>query len=652
MITATLRTEQRQSKTGLTQKTPRTEGLRGDRVSSTGKGINSSNLRDNRSSGNGFGSSNLREDVSSNRNRGRFETSKASVNNAPKNSIQRFRRPSNGSVSSVSSNSVSSSVSSSSGTTGVSGNSTTSRGLGSAAKGAIGKAGLGMNAAGEITGGIYGGGVGVGISTSGKLDLGVGVASVSWNFQNPNESALGFGFNTMTITGKQEGCTVILSYKILGQIVNQETRQADECGGNDDTDDENITKDPSVIDRNTIQKNSPNFSVPSDYEGQVCPMYEVITETYQIPDVYPHLYTQVSYTSLILRGELPQYEAYKLDGGSRLGDENYFYSKEQGQDCDLGSGWVVDEKTTYLGNLKWRKEFKSISGYLSLVEPYKRTTGGLFWTGTTLFRMYGEPIRSSISYCYVGKKPEKYKQGKTSKSRGLQMEENQNQQILMNRIYIMLGGDTFWEKGLMVHNSMFIPDGKGYFRMKSYNEIMNIIFRTFSHRTVGEIEFTIQDSNKGKKGNQSIEYKTVNAQGYFTNLMKTLVESKSENTDQLNVLVRLGLITSQLMKVLVITSENIKSIIGYLGVPQKDALEQVDIPFDLSLNNQLNKGFQSREDLQKELLKIVDADTEKAIESILDRFLDEWQMPVKVRKLRSSKEGGDFWFWLRQNIKR
>lgn len=520
---------------------------------------------------------------------------------------------------------------------------------------ALGTLGVGLNAKGDIDFGISSAGIGASVSTRGDVSLGVGIVSVTWNFQNPNESALGFGFNTLTITGEQQGCQIVLSYRILGQIVNQETRQADECKGEED-------KGKEGTDTNN-QGNEPDPNSGEDVSR---------TSNTQVLDIPPGGYFilqdfQVDvkkYSAGVLTSVTTNFET--INSNLITGFRNPIFIPE-GWQVLRESGTVTHNKyVTYENSYgKWfvdslfannflKGTFKRHFNNFYLFNPVHKQKIGIefsnYVTGVTLApspaisegqlfsitastRVYFQPINKIEPY--------------QPKSRGLIMEDEKE---ICYRVYEMLGGDTFYYKGLMVDNSMFIPGGQGMFRMKTYNEIMNIIFRTFSHRTVGEIEFTITDTNKGAKGNQAVQIKTVNAQGYFTNLMKTLVESKNENTDQLNVLVRLGLITSQLMKVLVIASENIKSIIGYLGVPQKDVLEKVDIPFDLSLNGQLTKGFSTREDLQKELLKIVDKDTEEAIEGILDRFLDEWQMPVKVRKLRGSKEGGDFWFWLRQNL--
>lgn len=110
-----------------------------------------------------------------------------------------------------------------------------------------------VNKEGEIKLGVSSKGVGVSISNKGNLSVGIGVVSTTINLKNPNNSKIGIGFDTMTIEGKQVGCTVILSYKILGVTVNTETRIVPDCKKKepiskpDPKDDEDIKKSDTGV---------------------------------------------------------------------------------------------------------------------------------------------------------------------------------------------------------------------------------------------------------------------------------------------------------------------------------------------------------------------------------------------------------------------
>lgn len=744
MITATPRpATQRQQRSGRTQRTQRTQGLLGDRTASTGKGVNASNLRDTRSSGQGFGSSSLRRNSAGKGTGGGFGASNLrssnapATNAAPKNAVQPFRRPQTGAPNSgfTPLGDTPKSPGSGGATIGKGGGSTNTGGIGKGLKSAIGRAGLGVNAAGEVSAGIYGGGVGLGVSTSGKIDLGIGVASVSWNFQNPNESSLGFGFNTMTITGVQTGCTVTLFYKVLGQVVNTETRQADECSGGGGEDE---TQTPG---------NNPNTNHPDPPSPGTVSRSTNTTRIERDPDEISEIKVGFDSVQTFLNYATPATDISYINDGSEVYAVNYFGLKRENRSAlhptenpnsylVTGSFDIVQELYSYRVNYFFetdpngeyvprdsngipqfhlKKKIPYSTAFISvlfrqttytikqndriIVElPYRDidnivspnfnlsgiaqmlqdTKGDIplvplfpFLYVTDIKRVqsiivqldpvpeptYMDPnadpranVTTRLKYIIKSNKP-KY-QPKIHSNRGTQMEPNDKQQIMLDRIYYMLGGDAFFDEGLAVPNELFTPEADGNLtKAKTYNEAVNLLFRTIDHRTPAQINFPLPNG---------AEYTSINAQGYFADLGKNVSEllektsntGKADNSEVIGYMHRVSLINTQIFNLLIKINELVKGIVGFLGIPMRETTEIVDIPFDPTMKGKLAKGFGSSKDLDKELEKLLKESnaSEEKIKEAVARYATSGQIPVRVKKLRQSKEGGDFWWLLRNGL--
>ncbi|MFM6212373.1 MAG: hypothetical protein ACKPFB_11365, partial [Planktothrix sp.] len=113
-----------------------------------------------------------------------------------------------------------------------------SSGLGKAAKtaGKIAKTvggkispGVGINAKGDIDFGLRAGGAGLSISGKGDISLGVPGLSATINPKNPTDTTVDIGFGAITIEQTRVGCSIIVTIKMGGKIINQETRKADDC---------------------------------------------------------------------------------------------------------------------------------------------------------------------------------------------------------------------------------------------------------------------------------------------------------------------------------------------------------------------------------------------------------------------------------------
>lgn len=545
------------------------------------------------------------------------------------------------------------------------------------------------SASGGPSVGWYGGGVGVGVSAGG-LDLGVGFASVSYNFSNPNESAIGGVFNTLTITGTQEGCTITLDYKFMGKSYFKETRQADECTtpepkpksyppGNDenwDNDNNNDNNEPvpppgsESRTTTTTTTTAYNFGYPviiyvtgrvkedggrdADpryaqtrryiYDGYIATLTQVYIEEVETLITTPFWTDPPAngepYTNPISGIMIERYketyikaypnseysEGYLLTQNWRINWGNYNVSSGNGDPFYLtvGTGW---------GNSV--PGIMSSRGMLGAVLPFRhgnrRENSYLSFVPLNLPLL---PNKSTIS---------------TPRTLTEPMEDRQ--QILLERVYQMLGGDTFWENGLAIPNEMFSPEGEGYTRTKSYNGVAHLLFDTLDHRTPGQVEYKLPNG---------MEYKSINATGYYqdlgANVAETLEETKkkeSNNSQVMNYLTRNALLSNQIFKILLKTNRMVKAILSFLNVPVGEQIENVDIPFDLSLGGKLGgKGFGSKKEMDQEIDKLLQEElkNDPKGEKMAARLGSDGRTPITTVKIRESKEGGDFWWFIKQQL--
>lgn len=559
--------------------------------------------------------------------------------------------------------------------------------------------GIGINPKGDLDFGLRAGGAGISLSTKLDLTLGIPGLSVTTSLRNPGNTQVDFGFGSLTCEQTRDGCSITVTWRLGGKIINQDTRKADNCREPEPEPTPQPTPEPPPKPNNpsdvppATSKTTTTVTKITNPSGMRIGAFTRFSFSPE-PTAYTQFYDGSAVDPVTGYPKQPIPVTDKWDDQYFLYDEtkygdfyiverSFFYTysvilkDDATQEYIYLFGTVETTRTVLTYNEDLTDYYSIFYDFLGIrkhtIYKYGIATNNIITLHTRTSDIYFYPLvieikasndlndLNEIPWLFHGIREHTVslrfiplENGITNtsptyehKPRGL-LPMAEDCCDITKRIYVMLGGDQFFNQGLTIPTQMFTPAGSGMFRMKNYHEIFNIIFRTFSHRTPGEIEFTIEDTNKGKQGNQSISIKTINAQGYYTMLLKSISNLGYENTDQMNVLVRLGVVSSQIMKLLVIINQNAKNLLNFFDVPTKDFIENVDIPFDLSLGGSLQKGFKSREDLQKELLKIVDQDTEEAIEGILDRFLNEWQMPTKVQKLRSTKEGGNFWYFLKQ----
>ncbi|CAD5985074.1 hypothetical protein PCC9214_05338 [Planktothrix tepida] len=215
---------------------------------------------------------------------------------------------------------------------------------------------------------------------------------------------------------------------------------------------------------------------------------------------------------------------------------------------------------------------------------------------------------------------------------------------MINDIYEMLGGDDFLEKGIEIPNHLFIPGGKDDTQALTYNAILNILFRTLDHRTCGEVEVSIADNNIMKEGDQPLTMKFINNTAATGKIIELSQKQNSDLVAVLNLLMRLSWISVQLLKLINLINGTVNAITKFLDVPIREKIENVETPFDISLGQKV--GFDQKKPSEDQLIKTLDLDNPEKTLSILDKFMNNAKIPLKIKTFIGTKEGGNFWWMM------
>lgn len=582
-----------------------------------------------------------------------------------------------------------------------------STGLGKAAKTA-GKAaktvggrispGIGINAKGDIDFGLRAGGAGLSISGKGDISLGVPGLSATINPKNPSDTTVDIGFGAVTIEQTRVGCSITVTIRMGGKIINQDTRKADDCVEPEPTPTPTPSPTPSPSptptpspnpvpepEQNTDDLSVPSpksFTVPTGSVGWVCPM---IAE-------YRTWNTSVHFVERLLDDNgNPWYDAYeyrttqnitwKIAGWTQHGGIYDLGLEDLGKSKQSGTGFAmdfyIDDGKQYAAGLTgppntfeqaWGgiytdvgspppKPYKSNGWKLSQFVPaiiYQMVTyfdRGYAQRYNQIRYTYGVPDSMALEQYRCVEIPYSYEPNAVkpyqAKPKAIPPMEDEKCCELNKRIYEMLGGDDFFNKGISIPNSIYVPGGKGETQALTYHELNNLLFRTLAYRTPGNIEVKLKDSNIMKEGEQPLTYKATDATSYFNKLMEVTMSQDTDLSALINLIIRLNWIAVQILNISVKINQMSQSIIGFFGVPCKDTTVNVDIPVDPSLGQKV--GFEAKKPTIDKIVKLLDLDDPTETRKLLDKFMNFARIPVTVKKLVSTAKGGNYWWLLDKN---
>lgn len=513
-----------------------------------------------------------------------------------------------------------------------------------AAAGTVGKKvvgkltpGIGINSKGDLDIGLRALGTGVSISIKGDISLSIlGVISATADPKNSNNSKIEYGLGAVTIESTQDGCTITVTSRILGKIQNQTTRKADGCVEPEPTPTPTPTPSPT-----------PSPSPEPDTPPNPLPPKQPKNQNIPPPNYNGPLYTESygTYHGLVHSGAI---WALQLTTAPMGGVTHYplvVDNPNSANYADVVFSVYPEDPVLVIYNVN----FGAIDGIgTELPDPHfpfnqtDRTFRGMLYHTTYVSGIYyGARLIERKLRPPVNKT--------TTLPIGRIMPEESCDCELLEDIYDMLGGDDFRDDGLEIPNHLFIPGGTGETKALTYNALLNLMFRTLDHRTVGEVEVSIKDNNIMKEGDQGLTMKLVNATAATGKILELSQKQDSDLTAVLNLLMRLSWISVQILKVVNIGSEATKTIVSFFAIPVKEKVINVDIPVDPSLGGKI--GFDPKKPSQDQLIKILDLDDPQKTISIFDKFMNNSKIPVKVKQFIGDRSGGNYWWLMDKNKK-
>jgi hypothetical protein len=560
--------------------------------------------------------------------------------------------------------------------------------------------GIGINSKGDIDIGLRAGGAGISLSTKGEISLGIGIGQVTFDPKNKNVGKVELGLGVASSEATQDGCTITVTDRVLGKIVNQYTRQADDCREPEPTPTPTPIPTPkptpqpgqSSYKRSSSKTSNPpelggmiltairNFKFDSDatwYKSDY-PLYDLIPVNSSWDDTYPPIieginrdFYKIEETTAYSYSLVLKWEKYlgngvwedvfvTVSGSVEYNEIIYSYADPPKETGDFIFSFTEMENT--IGSISGDLP----SGYLTLTRTFPPggsvTVELIFNPSLTLvsssnpdnpYQSYASLFtgirKHSVDITLVPVNPKHPEFSNYSPKPRSLMPDKECDCELLEDIYDMLGGEDFFKDGLEIPNHLFIPGGTGETKALTYNALLNLMFRTLDHRTVGEVEVSIKDNNIMKEGDQGLTMKLVNATAATGKILELSQKQDSDLTAVLNLLMRLSWISVQILKVVNIGSEATKTIVSFFAIPVKEKVINVDIPVDPSLGGKI--GFDPKKPSEDQLIKILDLDDPQKTISIFDKFMNNSKIPVKVKQFIGDRSGGNYWWLMDKNKK-
>ncbi len=203
---------------------------------------------------------------------------------------------------------------------------------------------------------------------------------------------------------------------------------------------------------------------------------------------------------------------------------------------------------------------------------------------------------------------------------------------MIREVHKALAVRELLENNLVVPNRLVAPNAKGLAKLKSYLEISQWQIRMADHLGIHPFKASISDGNAAQAGNQEVKAQFVSGTAALNKVVELLLENKGDAAVRLNLLVRISVILTQIIKVATISSKSLNSLISFIGMPIQEMSSNIKMPFDVSLGarrkaeEKKSKGFDPRKKDQ-EVVEEIKINTEAATEEVLPDFMQNGEEP-------------------------
>jgi hypothetical protein len=202
---------------------------------------------------------------------------------------------------------------------------------------------------------------------------------------------------------------------------------------------------------------------------------------------------------------------------------------------------------------------------------------------------------------------------------------------LLREVHKALDVRELLDNQLVVPNRLVAPNAKGGAKLKSYLEISQWQIRMADHLGIHPFKALVTDANAAKKGNQKVEVQAMNATSATRQIMELLLENKGDSATRLNLQVRIAVAVGQILNAVSIAAKSIEQVTRFLGMPRKEKVLKVKMPFDFTFGKG-GKGFGKSKSAQPSgsAQDKLDQNSEESTEALLPKFMQDKEQPIVV----------------------
>lgn len=204
-----------------------------------------------------------------------------------------------------------------------------------------------------------------------------------------------------------------------------------------------------------------------------------------------------------------------------------------------------------------------------------------------------------------------------------------------------LAVDEILDKGFVIPNRLMATKARGTTKLENYLEVIAAMVRIQDHLGIHPIEVEVKDSNNSQEGDQHYSASFVNATAAVKQIIELNLENKGDSADRLGILFRIAWINVQILNAGVKAARGIQGVMQFLGMPIRERVDLVDMPFDVTLGkrSKIQKGFKKVDETGKKLddkkiREVMELRDEDSLEAVLPQFLNSVQQPVTVETFK------------------
>lgn len=457
-----------------------------------------------------------------------------------------------------------------------------------------------------------------------RVSLGIGVAAVEIDLGEPHNSTVSYAFDLYEIEGRRNGCTVVLEYRIAGQLAKTETRKIPDCEEEKEQEkDDNLPPDNNLDTDRTRE----NDKIPGSLwdigefllaiegsvntvEVNVAVLATVFLEeklrlwnggyvvgdngirsaeaTLETKTFRDRLYIPHSYAKELVRRE----------GHPTMTERQYQLSSLRFR--TIGRREIERESAIQIANSTRRLYSQTGYGILRVFGPvgfvqhwvnlHIQPFAGLSenaridsTNGYTDNITCTEFIKLLDHFIVEKKLPQRRgsngrQNDKTRKRREKPMDEKCCKMI--EQIYDILAVDEMIDEGFNVPKKWYAPEAKGYVKLDNYLQVQEYQMRMLDHYGIAPFVAKIADSDLAKKGNQELATQTINGTDAIRQILQNTMKLEAGNEGNLTATGAIMIALEQILQVATIGTRVVQEIFQYLGIPVKSQIFKLKLPFN------------------------------------------------------------------------